>query len=302
MINRKNFTKTSSNKKKSFLAIIPARGNSQRIKNKNLFKLNNKPLIYWTIKSALESKYVSDVCITSDSNRILNYCKKFEVITILRPKSLSGNIIMPDDAVKHAYLKLKKKYDFIVMLQPTSPLRTSEDIDNAAEKFLKGNYDSMFSASLADDLFFWEKSLGSRGFHFLLGIDEAGRGPLAGPVVAAAVILPAEWYRVGLPPDLSGIHDSKKCSPKKRYDLFERMTHHPMIKFGIAKIDAEEIDRINVLKATHKAMNRAALLVRDPVVDHALVDGLPVNGLSIPSLSAKGPSKKSTPIAGGVEP
>ena len=100
----------------------------------------------------------------------------------------------------------------------------------------------------SDDLFFWEKSLGSRGFHFLLGIDEAGRGPLAGPVVAAAVILSAEWYRAGLPPDLSGIHDSKKCSPKKRYDLFERMTHHPMIKFGIAKIDAEEIDRINILK------------------------------------------------------
>jgi len=153
----------------------------------------------------------------------------------------------------------------------------------------------------SDDLFFWEKSLGSRGFHFLLGIDEAGRGPLAGPVVAAAVILPAEWYRVGLPPDLSGIHDSKKCSPKKRYDLFERMTHHPMIKFGIAKIDAEEIDRINVLKATHKAMNRAALLVRDPVVDHALVDGLPVNGLSIPHTAIiKGDSKSYSIAAASI--
>ena len=160
MINRKNFTKTSSNKKKSFLAIIPARGNSQRIKNKNLFKLNNKPLIYWTIKSALESKYVSDVCITSDSNRILNYCKKFEVITILRPKSLSGNIIMPDDAVKHAYLKLKKKYDFIVMLQPTSPLRTSEDIDNAAEIIIKDKSKSLFSSSI-ESRFIWKKSKNS---------------------------------------------------------------------------------------------------------------------------------------------
>ena len=64
------------NKKKSFLAVIPARGNSKRIKNKNLFKLNNKPLIYWTIKSAVDSKFVSDVCVTSDSNKILNYCKK----------------------------------------------------------------------------------------------------------------------------------------------------------------------------------------------------------------------------------
>ena len=74
-----------------------------------------------------------------------------------------------------------------------------------------------------------------------------------------------------------------------------------MIKFGIAKIDAEEIDRINVLKATHKAMNRAALLVRDPVVDHALVDGLPVNGLSIPHTAIiKGDSKSYSIAAASI--
>ena len=83
--------------------------------------------------------------------------------------------------------------------------------------------------------------------------------------------------------------------------MFERMTHHSMIKFGIAKIDAEEIDRINVLKATHKAMNKAALLVRNPVADHALVDGLPVNGLSIPHTAIiKGDSKSYSIAAASI--
>jgi len=86
MKKKKNFLKTNIGKKITFLAVIPARGNSQRIKNKNLIKLNKKPLIYWTIKSALKSKYISDICVTSDSEKILNYCKNFDVKTILRPK------------------------------------------------------------------------------------------------------------------------------------------------------------------------------------------------------------------------
>jgi ribonuclease HII len=149
----------------------------------------------------------------------------------------------------------------------------------------------------SDDLFFWEKSLESQGVCGLVGIDEAGRGPLAGPVVAAAVNLPSEWYQEGLPSALCGIHDSKKLSPKKRCDLFERITHHSRIKFGIGTIDAEEIDRINILKATHKAMDMAASLVIDPVPDHALVDGLPVNGLTIPHTAVVKGDAKSFSIA-----
>jgi CMP-N,N'-diacetyllegionaminic acid synthase len=157
MKRKKNLTKTSTGKKKTFLAIIPARGNSQRIRNKNLIKLNNKPLIYWTIKSAIRSKFISSVCVTSDSEKILNYCKKFDVTTIMRPKKLSGNIIMPDHAIKHAYLKLKKKYDFIVMLQPTSPLRTYKDIDNAIKIIIKNKSNSLFSSSI-ESRFIWKKS------------------------------------------------------------------------------------------------------------------------------------------------
>jgi len=156
MKKKKNFLKTSIGKKKTFLAVIPARGNSQRIKNKNLSKLNSKPLIYWTVKSAIKSKYISSICVTSDSNKILDYCKKFDVTTILRPKKLSGNIIMPDEAIKHAYLKLNRKYDFIVMLQPTSPLRTHKDIDNAIEIIIKNKSKSLFSSSI-ESRFIWKK-------------------------------------------------------------------------------------------------------------------------------------------------
>ena len=143
-------------REKTFLAIIPARKNSQRVKNKNLFKFKKKPLIYWTIQSAKKSKYISDICVTSDSAEILSYCKKMNLRTILRPRGLSGNIIMPDKAVKHAYLRLKKKYDFIIMLQPTSPLRTHKDIDNAIEIIIKNKSSSLFSSSLETGLI-WKK-------------------------------------------------------------------------------------------------------------------------------------------------
>ena len=76
---------------------------------------------------------------------------------MLRPKSLSGNIIHPDKAITHAYLKLKKKYDYIVMLQPTSPLRTSKDIDQAIETIVKEKSNSLFSSEVGHS-FFWNKN------------------------------------------------------------------------------------------------------------------------------------------------
>ena len=156
MLNKNKNSIENIIRKKTFLAILPARGNSQRVKNKNLFKFKKKPLIYWTIKSAIKSKYISDICVTSDSKEILSYCKKMNLKTILRPKSLSGNVIMPDKAVKHAYLRLKKKFDFIVMLQPTSPLRTHEDIDNAIETIIENKSNSLFSSYLETGLI-WKK-------------------------------------------------------------------------------------------------------------------------------------------------
>jgi len=122
--------------------------------------------------------------------------------------------------------------------------------------------------------FLYEDELVARGFAKVAGVDEAGRGPLAGPVAAAAVILPRSF----LCPLLD---DSKKLSKKKRDSLYEEITGNPEIIWAVAMVEADEIDRINILRATHRAMGLAleALKVKP---DIALIDGLPVKGLSLP--------------------
>jgi len=118
-----------------------------------------------------------------------------------------------------------------------------------------------------------EDSLRLRGCSFIAGIDEAGRGPLAGPVVAAAVILP-----VGFHHDL--LNDSKKLTEKQRDRLYEEITASAEIKWQFAVVDAEEIDQINILRATHEAMRRATAKLT-PQPDHVLIDGLPVKPFPI---------------------
>ncbi|MES2439221.1 MAG: ribonuclease HII [Verrucomicrobiota bacterium] len=119
-----------------------------------------------------------------------------------------------------------------------------------------------------------ETTLQSRGLLRIAGIDEAGRGPLAGPVSAAAVILPQNFT-------CPGLDDSKKISPTKREVLYERITTDPSIFWAVALADREEIDRLNILKATHLAMRRAAEALA-PSPDHCLIDGLPVKNFPIP--------------------
>lgn len=143
-------------KKPSFLAIIPARGNSKRIKDKNIKTFNGKPLIYWTIEAALKSKFIDEVYVTSDDKKILEISKQYAAKIIIRPKQLSGPVIHGDAAMKHAYIKINKKFDYIVMLQPTCPLRTSKNIDEAAKIILKRKYDSLLSVN-TDTSFLWKK-------------------------------------------------------------------------------------------------------------------------------------------------
>jgi CMP-N,N'-diacetyllegionaminic acid synthase len=143
-------------RKPSFLAIIPARGNSKRIKDKNIRIFNGKPLIYWTIVAALKSKFIDEVYVTSDDKRILEISNQYAANTITRPKKLSGPVIHGDIAMKHAYLKINKKFDYIIMLQPTCPLRTSKNIDEAIKIILNKNYDSLLSVNL-DTSFIWKK-------------------------------------------------------------------------------------------------------------------------------------------------
>ncbi|MEX1114108.1 MAG: ribonuclease HII [Akkermansiaceae bacterium] len=114
----------------------------------------------------------------------------------------------------------------------------------------------------------FETACHSRGLRWIAGVDEAGRGPLAGPVAAAAVILPPHFTCIGL-------DDSKKISAIRREQLFETITRNPQIIWAVGTADHEEIDRLNILRATHLAMRRAVeALPQTP--DHCLIDGLPV--------------------------
>jgi len=143
--------------KLKIIAIIPARSGSKRIKNKNIKNFNKKPLIAWTIESALRSKLVDDVYVTSENDNILRMSKKYGAKIIKRPKKLSNNIIHVDEAIRHAYLEVNKKYDYIVTLQPTSPLRTDKNIDEAIKMIIKKKADSLISVFKTHQ-FLWKKN------------------------------------------------------------------------------------------------------------------------------------------------
>lgn len=131
------------------------------------------------------------------------------------------------------------------------------------------------------DRFSEERAHAARGLTRLAGVDEAGRGPLAGPVVASAVILPAAWYSAGLPPELEGLNDSKQLTEARREDFFEFLCASPEVCQAVARIEPATIDAINILQATHRAMN-AALKQLAPRPQHVLVDGLRVKSLFLP--------------------
>ena len=126
------------------------------------------------------------------------------------------------------------------------------------------------------------------GYMAVCGVDEAGRGPLSGPVFAAAVILPP-----GL--ELEGLNDSKKLTPKKRDALFDRICASA-VSYGIASASAEEIDELNILQATLLAMRRAIAQL-SPAADFALIDGNCSKGFSLPVSAVVGGDAKSCSIA-----
>jgi len=117
----------------------------------------------------------------------------------------------------------------------------------------------------------------------LVGIDEAGRGPLAGPVVAGAVSIAPDAARSLVTGALAGLTDSKQLSAARRAAFFQQLAALPEICLGWGLAEPEEIDRINILRATHAAMARAVAALPGPPPTHALVDGLPVKGLPCPS-------------------
>ncbi len=119
-----------------------------------------------------------------------------------------------------------------------------------------------------------ESALRARGLSKVAGVDEAGRGPLAGPVAVAAVILPRGW-------DCEGLNDSKKLTPARRERLYEAITSDPEVIWCLAYSEIEEIERYNILRATHIAMARAVQGLRE-AAEHCLIDGLRVPDFPLP--------------------
>jgi len=132
------------------------------------------------------------------------------------------------------------------------------------------------------------------------GVDEAGRGPLAGPVVAAAVHMDRAFLERERDRDLAGLTDSKKLTAAKRTSFRNYFVDCEFIRFGIGLSSVEEIDRGNILRATHLAMGRALNELR-PAPDFALIDGLPVPGLPTESRAiVKGDGKSYSIAAASV--
>ena len=148
--------------------------------------------------------------------------------------------------------------------------------------------------SLQDELLVFESQFWNGEFSFLAGIDEAGRGCLAGPVVAAAVVF-TDHDRIPV-----GLNDSKQLSESRREELREILLSEPGVRWGIGVVEADEIDRSDILRATWKAMALAAAQVIPPA-QFILVDGNPVHGLPLPSRNLiKGDARSASIAAASI--
>lgn len=133
-----------------------------------------------------------------------------------------------------------------------------------------------------------ESALYKAGVERVAGVDEVGRGPLAGPVIAAAVILPPDFH-------VLGVDDSKKLSQKKREALYDKIKENA-IALGIGIVDNNIIDEINILEATKLAMKRA-IEALEPKPDHILIDALTLKDVGIPQTGIVKGDAKSVSIA-----
>lgn len=142
-------------KRNDIMVLIPARMNSSRLKNKNLKKINNKELIYYPINSAKNSKYVNKILVSTDSKKIAKIANKYGAETpFLRPKVLSTNQSPVIDTILYTLARLEKNYsykpDYVIIIQPTSPLITSDLIDKAIKKAEQQKADSVVGLTPLD--------------------------------------------------------------------------------------------------------------------------------------------------------
>lgn len=138
------------------LGIIPARGDTKGIRKKNIKPLASKPLISYTIVESLKSKYITDLIVSTDDHEIADIAKECgAIVPFIRPKELATDKARSIEVVLHALGFMedlnKITYNYVILLQPTAPLRTVNDIDNAIEKLLSSEADSIVSLCRLDD-------------------------------------------------------------------------------------------------------------------------------------------------------
>jgi len=136
--------------KNLFVALIPARGGSKGLKKKNLYPVNNKPLISCTIESAISSHYLEQIFVSSDDNSILEIASKEGVNCIERPANLAEDTSSMESVIMHSIEQIDKQgigFKYLILLQPTSPLRDSKDIDLACKKFIQLKANSLISVT-----------------------------------------------------------------------------------------------------------------------------------------------------------
>ena len=148
---------------KKLLAIIPARGASKRLPRKNILDLSGKPLVAWTIEAALGSKYIDRVVVSTDDQEIANIAKKYGAdIPFIRPSELATDQTTSVDVVLHLLNQLEKiedKYDYVILLQPTSPLRTAKNIEEAIKLLRTKNSDAVISVCESEHPPLWCNTL-----------------------------------------------------------------------------------------------------------------------------------------------
>lgn len=133
---------------KRFLAIIPARSGSKRLPRKNLLPLQGVPLVAWTLQAAKRSRSLDKVILSTDSPEIAGVAKSMGLeVPFLRPAHLATDTASAEDVVKHALDSCAERYDYLVLLQPTSPLRTEKEIEQAIEMAVKQNAPAVVSVS-----------------------------------------------------------------------------------------------------------------------------------------------------------
>lgn len=144
----------------NIVAIILARGGSKGIPGKNIINFCGKPLICWTIEQLRRAKGINSIWVSSDNEKILAISKNCGVETIHRPAEISGDSATSESGWLHALEYIENKtgtVDIVVAPQVTSPLRDPADIERAISDFRAQKCDSLFSCSMAKDLYFWEK-------------------------------------------------------------------------------------------------------------------------------------------------